>query len=129
MSNAESSISSSCVAGITCNSYKLLSCLSGVYAYSEDINHVITYFQEKLCTDLATCHNNAECGASKVCTVNTCCGHGGYCIPLEVGYLTSPAWTASLPEPICKKIKARSISALGGGSGIGIDQLRNALKF
>jgi hypothetical protein len=125
MSNAEPSVSSSCIAGGTCNSYRLLACPGGVCACGQDVNHIPTCFQDKLCTDLAECNNNAECGAGEACAVNTCCGNGGYCIPLEVGCLTSPAWTAPLPEPICKKIKARSISALGGGGGgIGTDRLR-----
>jgi hypothetical protein len=51
--------------------------------------------------------------------------NSGYCIPLKVGCLTSPAWTAPLPEPIYKKIKARSIAVLDGDrGGIGIDRLR-----
>jgi hypothetical protein len=46
-------------------------------------------------------------------------------MPLEVGCLTSPVLTAPLLEPIGKKIKARSISALGGGeieiTGFGVN--------
>jgi hypothetical protein len=82
------------------------------------------YFQDKLYTDLTECNNNTKYSAGEVCTINTYCSNSGYYILLEVGCLTSPAWTAPLLEPIYKKIKARSISVLGGGgSGIETDRL------
>jgi hypothetical protein len=123
ISNAKPSVSSSdCVTGGTCNSYKLLACPGGVCACGQDVNYIPTCFQDKLCADLLECNNNADCGANEACALNTCCGLGEYCVPLAVGCLTSPGWTAQV-APICKKIKSRSISALGGGE-IGTDRLR-----
>ncbi len=91
MPNAEPSVSNSYITRGTYNSYRLLIYPGGVYAYGQDINYILTYFQDKLYTDLAEYNNNTKYSMGKVYAMNTYYGNSGYYIPLEVRCLISPA--------------------------------------
>ena len=81
-----------------------------------------TCFLDRLYTNMPKCATDTNYSTNKAYAINTCCGRGGYYTPLTVEYIISPAriFEAVL---LYKKIKERSILALGGGQ-IGPDRLR-----